>query len=253
MLNTCDISWTFYAEGYDSFSNDKVDPNACFKTYDASDNPFTYFPNLTNCKTEKFNFRDLDNLIEDLQKGTLPAVSYVKGLGNHSEHPGYYQDRTFLEGQKLSKKIYELIQKSEKHKNNTILFLLPDESGGFYDHVTPPQASDVDGMPYGARTHFIALGNQVKKNYISHVQMEPSSIIRFIEWNWLGKEGQLNTRDSRTNNIGDMIDPAKAGIKVPSKNKHTNLFAQQNEIFKILENNKKGYIDIFDRLKENFK
>jgi hypothetical protein len=61
------------------------------------------------------------------------------------------------------------------------------------------------------------MGKFAKKNYISHVNMEHSSIIKFIEWNWLGgKTGQLNTRDTNVNTIGDLIDPIEAGIIVPN-------------------------------------
>jgi hypothetical protein len=47
--------------------------------------------------------------------------------------------------------------------------------------------------------------------------MEHSSIVKFIEWNWLGKKtGQLGTRDTVVNNIGDMLDPAQTGTTVPA-------------------------------------
>ena len=46
--------------------------------------------------------------------------------------------------------------------------------------------------------------------------MEHSSIVKFIEWNWLkGESGQLNTRDSNVNSIGDLIDPVVAGLIIP--------------------------------------
>jgi phospholipase C len=92
----------------------------------------------------------------------------------------------------------------------------PDESGGFYDHIPTPQANIVDDMPYGARVPFIAFGRFVKKNYISHVTLEHSSIVKFIEWNWLnGETGQMKVRDTNVNNIGDLIDSHQAGVKVP--------------------------------------
>jgi hypothetical protein len=47
--------------------------------------------------------------------------------------------------------------------------------------------------------------------------MEHSSIVKFIEWNWLsGATGQLNTRDRNVNSIGDLIDPVEAGVEVPN-------------------------------------
>ena len=47
--------------------------------------------------------------------------------------------------------------------------------------------------------------------------MEHSSVVRFIEWNWLGgATGQLMGRDATVNNIGDLLDPAKTGTAVPA-------------------------------------
>jgi hypothetical protein len=47
--------------------------------------------------------------------------------------------------------------------------------------------------------------------------MEFSSLIKFVEWNWLnGKPGQLGTRDAVVNNIGDLFDNQKTGINIPS-------------------------------------
>jgi phospholipase C len=63
----------------------------------------------------------------------------------------------------------------------------------------------------------MAIGAFAKKNYVSHVPMEHGSLVKFIEWNWLGqKTGQLNTRDKVVNNIGDMLDPTVTGTTVPS-------------------------------------
>ena len=61
-----------------------------------------------------------------------------------------------------------------------------DEGGGFFDHVAPPADAAVDHQPYGTRVPLLAIGPFAKKNYVSHVTMEHSSIVKFIEWNWLG-------------------------------------------------------------------
>ena len=51
---------------------------------------------------------------------------------------------------------------------------------------------------------------------ISHVQLEHSSIVRFIEWNWLGQvTGQLAGRDADVANLGSLLDPAATGVAVP--------------------------------------
>ena len=78
----------------------------------------------------------------------------------------------------------------------------------------PPPTSSVDGQPYGARVPLLALGPFARKGSVSHVTLEHSSIVKFIEWNWLGhKTGQLGTRDRHVNNLGSMLDPK---LRVPS-------------------------------------
>jgi phospholipase C len=97
------------------------------------------------------------------------------------------------------------------------VILTYDESGGYFDHVAPPQESTVDNEPYGARIPFLALGPFARSNYISHVTMEHSSLVKFIEWNWLGgTTGQLGTRDAVVANIGSVLDPTRTGVAVPS-------------------------------------
>jgi phospholipase C len=65
---------------------------------------------------------------------------------------------------------------------------------------------------YGTRLPLIALGPYARKGSVSHAVMEHSSIVKFIEWNWLGrKSGQLGARDAHVNNIGSLLDP-KLGV-----------------------------------------
>lgn len=212
LLNYCNIDWTFYAEGYDQ----NPTSTQCYPYYyDASDDPFTYFPSLINSsEISSRNFRDYNSLYSDITSRTLPAVSYVKGLGIHSEHPGI---STLTAGETISQNIIDAITASDTYRPNTVIFMVPDESGGYYDHVSPPARSPIDNQPYGPRIPFIAVGEQVKRNYVSHVQMEFSSLIKFIEWNWLnGEPDHLGTRDAVVNNIGDMFDNQKTGINIPS-------------------------------------
>ena len=46
--------------------------------------------------------------------------------------------------------------------------------------------------------------------------MEHSSLVKFIEWNWLGMQtGQLGGRDAQVANVGSLLDPAATGVTVP--------------------------------------
>jgi phospholipase C len=112
-----------------------------------------------------------------------------------------------------------LIQQIEAsaYGSSTLVLLTYDEGGGFFDHVAPPSTNSVDQKPYGTRIPLLAFGPFVRKNFISHVPMEHASLVKFIEWNWLGgKTGQLGTRDTTAANIGSLLDPHATGIAVPA-------------------------------------
>ena len=207
LLSECGVSWVNYAEGYG------INPSStqCYPNYyDASDFAASYYPRLTNNPED--HWKDMQEFFADVSKGNLPSYGYIKGLGINSEHPG----NTLSGGENITQLVIDSVQNSEKYRNNTLIILIPDESGGFYDHITPPNVSAIDGQPYGPRIPMVLVGDAVYKNYVSHIQMEPTSIVKFIEWNWFGGEtGQLKTRDQVVANLGSLIDPEKAGIQVP--------------------------------------
>ena len=92
--------------------------------------------------------------------------------------------------------------------------VVPDESGGYRDSQFPPSKSTVDNKLYGPRTSFVAIGYPTLNNHISHQQMEPASLIRFIESNWFqGPPGQLRTRDAVVNNIGSLLNFTRTGFE----------------------------------------
>jgi phospholipase C len=225
LLVNAKVPWAWYAQGYaDMIAAQKVgkcptDPactagkNITFYpcTYCPGDVPFEYYPQFTD--NPKYMV-DYTKLACDVSAGVLPAVSYVKGLGFRTEHPGLGD--TISNGETFVTEVIDTLT-GTKYAKDTLILITWDESGGFFDHIPPPPNSTVDHQPYGPRIPLLAVGPFAKKNYISHVQMEHSSIVKFIEWNWLGKTtGQLGHRDAVVNNIGDMLDPTQTGTEVPA-------------------------------------
>ncbi|KAI9206319.1 phosphoesterase family-domain-containing protein [Polychytrium aggregatum] len=209
LLLGCGVSFTFYAEGYDqSRSSGRCWPNY----YDPGDDPFQYYPSLTGSPNASVIFRDLQDLFGDIAGQTLPAVSFVKPLGIHSEHPG---SSTISAGEAFNEAIIDAVLASPTYRNCTLVILVPDESGGFRDGVAPPPTNPIDHRPYGPRTPFVVIGYAAKQNYVSHEQLEPASIIRFLESNYLGdpEPGQLMTRDVIANNIGSLLDANKTRFR----------------------------------------
>ena len=225
LLNAANVPWTFYAGGYKAMTDAVAAgtcpsaPEACGArlafypcNFSPSDYPNEYY---ASTRDDPKSMRDLAVLDDDLANGTLPAVAFVKAVGYESEHPGLRN--------KLSNGIdfaTGVVQKifTSRYRADTLILLTYDEGGGYYDHVAPPSASAVDGKAYGTRVPMLAIGPFAKKNFVSHIVMEHSSVVKLVEWNWLAqKTGQLAGRDAVVNNLGSLLDPSATGVAVPEQ------------------------------------
>ena len=81
----------------------------------------------------------------------------------------------------LRSEVIDTIMRSPMWKD-TAIFLTWDDYGGFYDHVPPP---DVDRMGFGFRVPLLVISPYAVNGKVSHQEGEFSSVIRFIEDNWM--------------------------------------------------------------------
>jgi phospholipase C len=177
--------------------------------FDPGDVPIDYYDNL---KDNPKDLRDFAQLQADLDANTLPQVVFARGLGYHSEHPG--ASDTISDGVAFVTKVEDAIAASD-YAPDTLVLLTWDEGGGYFDHIAPP-GDGADGKPYGTRVPLVASGPFVKPNTVSHVTLEHSSIVSFIEWNWTSMHtGQLSGRDGKVANLGSLLDPSTTGVVVP--------------------------------------
>lgn len=178
--------------------------------YDPGDIPFEFYATLHD---DPQIMKDISQLSSDLAGGALPAFSFVKAIGYLSEHPG--GGDTVSAGQSFVKSVVDGVLGSP-YASSTLILITWDEGGGYFDHIAPPPASSVDGQPYGTRVPLLALGPFARKNEVSHTPLEHSSIVKLLEWNWLGqKTGQLGSRDAVVHNLGSLLDPSATGTPVP--------------------------------------
>jgi phospholipase C len=217
-----DAGWTFgyYHEGYARMrasSSCPTPPSDCRSSlwplspcnYDCSDNPFQYYRQFTD---NLAYMHDVDEFMTDLSAGRLPNLTFVKFATYHNEHPGF---GTYIsDGVRHVDRVIQAVLASPYAEDTLVLFTM-DEGGGFFDHVAPPPTSTVDNEPYGTRIPVIALGRFARRNYVSHVVMEHSSIVRFVEWNFTGQTGQLHGRDQVVNSISSLLDSSEVGVAVP--------------------------------------
>jgi phospholipase C len=224
LLAGAGVAWRMYAEGYGAAVAAHKLGTQCAPPppdcpaglpiypciYTPSDLPYQYFKKYAD---DPAYIADADRFFSDIAHGRLPAYAYVKPAGYHTEHAGLKTRIT--DGVAYVKRLVDAVAASPYYRENTLVLVTWDESGGYFDHVPPPVTSAVDGMPYGARVGLIAIGPFAKQGYVSHVVMEHSSIVKFLEWNFTGQTGQLRGRDATVNSIGDLLDPKKTGAAVP--------------------------------------
>lgn len=186
--------------------------------YDPSDLPFQYYTQFA----DKPQFIvDNDVFAADVAAGKLPSFAFVKARTYRNEHPKW---STISRGVAFVTDTIDLIE-SSPYADNTLVLLVWDEGGGFFDHVAPPPAPDITvdadaaggPVPYGTRVPMLAIGKFARHGVVSHVMMEHSSVVRFLEHNFLGPHyaGALEHRDAAVANLGSLLDPTTTGIAIP--------------------------------------
>ena len=137
-------------------------------------------------------------------------------MSTRNEHPNV---SNITDGVNFVNSVIQTISQSA-YASKTLIILTWDEGGGFFDHVPPPPSIDTDDqnrpVPYGTRVPMLAIGRFAKKGYVSHVQLEHSSIVRFLQYNFIGKVGQLGYNDAKVANIGSLLDETAVGFPVPA-------------------------------------
>jgi phospholipase C len=220
-------TFAVYADGYaharsEAPSCESIPPDCPYSTgshpiaaqackFDASDVPFVYYERFATGA----NVKDYGEFASDILAKTLPSFAYVKAREFQNEHPNVSK---ISDGIAFVTHALDLIANSG-YANDTLVLLTWDEGGGFFDHVAPPFPIDTDDsgnpVPYGTRVPMLAIGKFARAGKISHAQMEHSSVVRFLEFNFLGPVGQLGQNDGKVKNIGSLLDPTTTGIAIP--------------------------------------
>src|SRR4029079_14883991 len=156
-LSGKNISWGFYQEW---FSNEQ---NGTCTHYVPQENPFQYFQTTANsANVQTFTMAGFNTM---LSSGTLPSVMWVQPSPSHSMHPG---QRSIADSIEWLDSFVQAV-KSSNLWGSTAVMVVGDESGGWYDHVAPPQLSGTLGL--GARVPVIMISPFAKTGYVSSQQM----------------------------------------------------------------------------------
>jgi phospholipase C len=192
-MSAANVSWKWYAGGWTAAL--AGNPDAYFQFHHQ---PFAYYAAFADGTAAKAaHLQDETNFLADLHGNTLPAVSFIKPIGQNNEHPGY---TSLLAGQQHVAGLVQAIQGSPYWKNTAIIVTY-DENGGRWDHVAPPAA---DRWGPGSRVPFIVISPWARHSFVDHTQYETVSVLAFLER--LYNLQPLGTRDAAANPFSNAFD-----------------------------------------------
>jgi phospholipase C len=179
---------------------------------------------------------DTSDFMAAVQAGNFPSVSFIKApswQSGHSSTSDPLSEQTFL---------VDMVNFLEQQPDwkNTAVFITYDDSDGWYDHmshVINPSSSSADqlsgpgsclvtvaggattplpgvsGLPangrcgYGPRLPLIAISPFAKQNFVDHTLTDQTSLIHFIEDNWLsGKRIGQGSFDALSGPLTNLFD-----------------------------------------------
>jgi phospholipase C len=208
-LSAKGVDWAWFSGGW----NDAVagHPDPLFQYHHQ---PFNYFANYAPGAPGRAHLKDETDFIAAAKAGTLPAVSFVKPVGEENEHPGYASTDA---GEQHLVDLIKTIESGPQAKD-TLIVVTYDEFGGQWDHVAPPgqgkhavKAAHDEYGP-GTRIPALVLGRPLKHSALDSTPYDSTSIIATIERAYGLKA--LDTRfhrDAKVNDLGTAL--AKAGLR----------------------------------------
>ena len=222
--------------GLSGTTNDYVPHHAWFQYYASTANPNHTRPASVaeighNGKAN--HAYDVQDFMHAVEAGSFPAVSFIKAPAYQDGHAGYSNP---LDEQTFVVTMLNFLQQQPTWKNTAVMILY-DDSDGWYDHQMGPLVNQSTGsadaltglnacgtasnaLPgvaagnmhalgrcgYGMRQPLIVISPWGQENFVDHTVTDQTSVIRFIEDNWLGgKRIGQGSFDSIANGLNQMF------------------------------------------------
>ncbi len=182
------------------------------------------FPLVFGANTDKC--LKIDKFYADAAAGSLPSVSFVE---SNSETQTEENPQDISQGEAFTAKVVDAVMHGPQWAKTVLVFCY-DEHGGYYDHVAPPPAVAPDDIApiltvhpgdhvdplghwvagdykrYGFRVPAVVASPYARKNYVSSVVHDHTSILSLIEHKW--NLPALTRRDAAADNLLDCLDLA---------------------------------------------
>ncbi len=218
------FSWTTYPERLQR-------AGVSWRVYQQSDNfddnPLAWFPVYQRAPAGSplyengMRRRDAGAFAADVATGVLPAVSWIVAPTAQSEHPG----NSAGQGAEFCDSILQALFAHPGVWAKTVLFVIYDEPGGFFDHVVPPTPPPgtpgefVDGLPIGLgfRVPSIVCSPFSRGGYVNSATFDHTSTLRFLERRFGVVEPQISAwRRTTCGNLIDCLDLANPDMTTPT-------------------------------------
>jgi phospholipase C len=152
-----------------------------------------------------------ENFVRDVRNGEMPQVSWIIPSESYNEHPG--GGKSVCAGENWTVHQVNTIMRSP-YWRSTVIVIVWDDFGGFYDPVPPPQ---VDIMGLGPRTPALIIspyarrGDNPNGGHVDTTVYEFSSVLAFIE-QVFGLE-PMTERDANANPLLGALDLERPRFK----------------------------------------
>jgi acid phosphatase len=196
-MSKAGVSWKYYIGGLKRGGAQHAGAN---DTWCSICNPLQYSKNIMTTALRK-KIVDVSEFYDDVAKGTLPEVSFVRPYEPYSGHPANSAVAAY-EYFVLSV-ANNVIIRPDLFASTAIVVTL-DEGGGYYDsgYIQP-----LDFFGDGTRIPMLVISPFVKPGTIDHTYSDHGSILKFIEKNWGLAPLSPRSRDNLPNPIAASGNP----------------------------------------------
>ncbi|HEY8736538.1 MAG TPA: alkaline phosphatase family protein [Candidatus Dormibacteraeota bacterium] len=224
------------------FNVDYIPHHEPFQYYTSTANPAHLPPTSPSTvgQTDQANHEyDLTDFWAAVDANNMPAVSFLKAPGYQDGHAGYSDP---LDEQQYLVSTINRLEKTP-YWNSTAVVIAYDDSDGWYDHAmspivnqsTDPTVDALDGTTcgkktqnvfggyqdrcgYGPRQPLLVISPYANSNFVDHSTTDQSSILRFVEDNWLtGRIGNFSF-DTKAGSLLNMFSfPPNGPVGGPNK------------------------------------
>jgi phospholipase C len=209
-LSAKHVSWAWYAGGWNTaLADGRRDPKAKRAViynrdkgspiFQPHHQPFNYYLRFAPGTPDRArHLKDYDDLVADIDKGTLPQVVFYKPVGRLNQHPSYTD---LASGDAHIADLLERLRKSPQWHRMAVIVTY-DENGGYWDHVPPPSGPGWgDRWGPGTRVPMIIVSPFAKRGFVDKTPYDTTSILKFIT-----KRFRLEPLTGVRTNAGDLTD-----------------------------------------------